>query len=184
MKTRNEISKEVQTRLARNERKETIYAELKEKFVASAVERSLAQWPYPENREKYKHFNFTLLIIASFFAAITALQLIGLHSSMSATQLAGGALILLIQIYIIYGLKNFNLISYLLVILFGVRTLVFTIHSLVEAGSTASITANVMMLLALSVAAIILALVQKTRLFPHVSLFMRHKKDTDGTPIF
>ena len=177
MKTRNELSKEVQTRLARNERKETIYAELKEKFGASAVERTLAQWPDPESKEANKHFNYTLIIIAAFFAVLTTLQLIGLFPSITGTQLAGGLLTLLLQLYIIYGLKNFNLISYLLVILFGIRTAL-------GAAFAGALTPNIMILLALSVAAIVLALIQKSRIFPNVSLFMSHKKDTDGTPIF
>lgn len=177
MKNRSAVSKEVQSRLNQGERKETIYTELKGTFGAAAVERSLAQWPYPAAKEGNKHFNYTLLIISSFFAAFTALQLIGLFSSISGKQLAGGVLTLLVQLYMIYGIRNFNLIGYLLVILLGIRTLVGVV-------SVAAFTPNTMMLLALSVAAIVLAFMQKKRLFPNVSFLMRHKKDDAGNIIF
>lgn len=174
---RNELASAVQTRLKKGAKKETIYGELKETFGAAAVERSLAQWPYPAAKEKNRPFNVTLLIIAAFFAALTALQLIGNGPALTAHQLAGGILILLLQVYLIYGLLHANLIAYLLVILFGLRNIIGTL-------SIGTLSPNALILLALSFTAIVLAWMQKSRLFPNTSWLLRHKKDSAGNIIF
>lgn len=173
MTTRGEISKAVQTRLNQGEQKETIYQELKEKYSAASVERSLAQWPYPEAKEKNRFLNYPLMIIAIVFALTNALRLAPALRTLGPDT-ARAVLILIIYLYTIYGIKNYNLIGYLLALLLGIATLV----------STRSVAANTALPLALAATAIVLAWMQKTRLFPNTSWLLRHKKDAAGNIIF
>lgn len=169
---RKELASAVQARLNKGAKKETIYNELKEKFGAAAVERSLAQWPYPADKKKNLYLNVPLLIINGFFALLTILQIAG-----GAGRSANGLLLLLIQLYILYGLKNCNLIAYLLVMLFGAR-------ALIGIAMAATYSPQIMMLMAFNMTAIALAWIQKARLFPNTSILLRHKRDANGNPIF
>jgi hypothetical protein len=181
MKIRSDIYKEVQVRLNAGERKPQIYNELKEKHSGAAVERSLAQWPYPEDKEQNRYFNYTLLIITGFFALLKLLQIIVLFQTVGASEALSYLPVIVIPLiiypYVLYGIKNYNQIGYLLIILLGVQNLL----RIVQAGS---FTSNIIILLTLSVAAIVLGWIQKKRLFPNTSVLLRYKKDRDGNIIF
>ncbi len=181
MSLRRELSKEVQTRLNAGESKSTIYTALKGKYRAGAVERSLAQWPYPADKARNRFLNYPLMIIAVFFTLLKTLQLIAVFQTLEAGQktafLPAAALPILICCFIIYGLANYNLIGYLLIILLGIQNL----FNIVTAGAMSP---QIIMLLAFSVAAIVLAVLQKRKLFPNTSWLMRHQKDADGSPLF
>lgn len=178
MNIRSSIYKEVQSRLNNGQRKEQIYSELKGKYPAAAVERSLAQWPYPEAKAKNLYLNVPLLIIIAVFAIVKTLQFVAIfQSSESGAALAVipfAVLTLLIYAYILYGVLNCNLIGYMLALLMSAATLLSSRHGM--AGGALP--------LALSAAAFVLAWLQKSRLFPHTSWLLRHKKDADGNIIF
>jgi len=174
MKIRSDIYKEVQTGLNAGKRKEQIYNELKDNHPAASVERSLAQWPYPADKEKNRFLNIPLLIIVIVFALEKILHIAAVFQTLEPGQIAAAGLTVLIHLYIIYGVKNYNLIGYLLVLLMAATTLL----------STRSLGAGNMLALALSAAALALAWIQKTRLFPNVSLLLKHKKDSNGNIIF
>lgn len=175
---RSEVGKDVQARLNAGDRKDAIYRELKNKYSAAAVARSLAQWPYPEDKAKNRFLNIPLMIIVIAFAVLKLLQIIAVFQTLEPAQILKvlplAALPIIIYAYIIYGVKNFNLIGYILTILFSLNTLV----------SIRGINPTTMMPLVLGVTAIVLAGMQKTRLFPNTSWLMRHKKDENGNPIF
>ncbi|MDD3276423.1 MAG: hypothetical protein PHP93_05170 [Kiritimatiellales bacterium] len=178
MKIRSELFKEVQARLNTGMRKAQIYTELKEKYPAAAVERSLAQWPYPEAKIKNRSLNVPLLIVVIVFALVKILYIVAFFQTLEPGAVAAAiplaALTVIIYLYIIYGVKNYNLIGYLLVLLMTATTLL----------STRSIGTGNLLPLALSAAALALAWMQKTRLFPNTSWFLRHKKDGNGNIIF
>lgn len=176
---RNEVSRDVQARLGAGERKEAIYNDIKSKYGDAAAERSLAQWAYPADREANKFFNFSLLVMALFFVLITALQIVGRFSAIGTTDLAKGLLTLLVWVYTLNGIKNFNLIGYLLIIVFGLQTIVQSASQLPCTFSPIALFS-----LALSFASIVLALMQKKRLFPNTSFLMRHKRDAQGNILF
>lgn len=181
MNLRSQIFREVQTRLNAGESKAVVYDALKTKFHASSVERSLAQWPLPETKKRNRHRNVPLIVIAIFFTLLKLLQLVGIFQTLEAGQRAAflplAALPVIIYAYIIYGIRNYNLIGYLLLLLMSIRNLL----NIAQAGTFSSKT---MILAALSVAAIVLTLIQKRKLFPNTSWFLRHKKDADGNIIF
>lgn len=178
MKIRSELFREVQARLNAGMRKEQIYNELKGKYPEASVERSLAQWPYPDAKVKNRFLNVPLLIIVIVFALVKILRIIAVIQTMEPgsglTVLPFAALTLIIHLYIIYGVKNCNLIGYMLVLLMSVTTLL----------STRAVGAVNLLPLALSAAALALAWIQKTRLFPNTSWLLRHKKDSNGNIIF
>jgi hypothetical protein len=167
MRRHQKLAKEVQTRLADGERKAHIYNTLKEKYPAAAVERSLAQWPCPEARAKNRFLNVPLLIIAAVFTLTKTLRLIGIFQSLELSQQLAGVLAILIHLYILYGVLNFNLIGYMLVLLMSVTTLL---------GTRSAGAANALPLA--------LVWIQKSRLFPNTSWLLRHKKDSSGNIIF
>lgn len=181
MSLRRELSKDVQSRLNAGEDKRTIYNALKERFTAAAVERSLAQWPLAIAKKQSRQQNVPLVIIAVFFLLLKMLQLIAVFQTLEPEKLAFAiplaALPFIIYSYIIYGVKNSNLIGYILLILVSIRNLI--IISKIGVSDP-----KIMMLLAMSIAAIVLAILQKRRLFPNTSWFLRHKRDSDGNPIF
>ena len=181
MNLRRELSKEVQTRLNAGERKSAIYTALKTKFSAVSVERALAQWPTPEAKVQNKTRNVPLIIITVFFALLHILQMTAAFQPLETSQrlmvLPLAALPLIIYAYIIYGIKNCNLIGYLLVLLMSIRALL----NVAQAGA---FTSQAMMLAAMSVAAIALTLIQKRKLFPNTSWFLRHKRDANGEILF
>jgi hypothetical protein len=178
MKQRRQISQAVQSRLRAGEDKASIYNELKEKWPAAAVERSLAQWPTEADRQKNRYLNYSLLMLVIFFTVIKVLSLIGLFQTLEKQQMVAlfpaAALTLIIHGYIIYGVKNGNLIGYLLVMLLGITSLL----------SVRSVSGANFIPLALTAASIVLAWIQKARLFPNVSLILRHKRDADENIIF
>lgn len=174
MRKRQELAKEVQSRLAAGEGKDAIYRALKETYGASSVERSLAQWPGPDAKEKNKFLNVPLLIITTIFALVNLLQLVNGFQRFGSGELAKSVLLLLVQFYMVYGILNYNLISYLLVLLFGLNALLHI----------RSVSPATMMPLVLIVTAMVLAWIQKQRLFPRTSWFLRHKKDSDGQILF
>ena len=178
MNLSREIAKDVQTRLHAGERKEQIYKVLKEKYPPASVERSLAQWPYPEAKVKNQFLNVPLLIVVIVFALVKLLRIIAIFQALEPgsglTVIPFAALTLIIYLYIIYGVMNCNLIGYMLVVLMAATSLLST-HS---GGAGAALP------MALSAAAFVLAWLQKSRLFPNTSWFMRHKKDSRGNIIF
>jgi hypothetical protein len=178
MKIRSELFKEVQSRLHAGLRKEQIYNELKETYPAASVERSLAQWPYPEAKEKNRMLNVPLLIIVIVFALVKMLRMIAVFQTMESgaaiSVVPFAVLTLLIYAYIIYGVKNCNLIGYLLVFLMAATSLL----------SARSGTPGTALPLVLSAVALVLSWIQKSRLFPHTSWLLRHKKDSSGNIIF
>lgn len=178
MKIRSELFKEVQSRLNTGLRKEQIYNELKGKYPSASVERSLAQWPYPEARKKNRMLNVPLLIIVIVFALVKLPRIIAVFQTMEPSAAISvipfAVLILLIYAYIIYGVKNCNLIGYILVLLMAATSLLSARH-----GSPGTA-----LPLVLSAAALVLAWIQKSRLFPNTSWLLRHKKDSNGNIIF
>lgn len=173
MPLRRELSQAVQARLRAGDRKSKIYAALKEPYGARATARALAQWPYPEEKEKNRYLNYPLMIIAMVFTLVNALRVAPAFQTLGPGT-ARAALIVIIHIYTIYGIKNFNLIGYLLILLLGLFTLL----------SVGTVHAGTVLPLVLAVTAIALAVIQKTRLFPNTSWLLRHKKDADGNIIF
>ncbi len=175
---RSKVGEDVQLRLSQGQRKEQIYNELKDRHGAGAVERSLAQWPYPQDKRNNRYLNYSLLTVTLFFFLIKMLQLIGIFQTLEPGQMPAFLpvviLPLIIYLYILYGIKNCNLIGYLLVLLFGLNTLLH-IRS-INSSSVIPIT--------LAVMAMVLAWIQKTRLFPNVSFLLRHKRDNEGNIIF
>jgi hypothetical protein len=178
MNIRSEIFKEVQTRLNAGERKQQIYNELTGKYPAAAVERSLAQWPYPADKEKNRFLNVPLLIIVTVFALVKIVRMIAIFQTLepgtAGMAIPVAALTVVIHLYIIYGVFNCNLIGYLLVLLMSAATLL----------SARTVAGTNLLPLALSAVALVLAWVQKKRLFPNTSWFLRHKKDSAGNIIF
>ena len=181
MNSRSQLSKEIQTRLTAGESKANIYNALKSTFPAGAVERSLAQWPLPAAKTAARQMNVPLVIIAVFFALLRLMLLIGAFQTLESGQILRlmplAILPLLIHAYVIYGVMNFNLIGYMLLILMALNNL-FNIAK-IGFGDP-----KIMMVLALSLAAIVLSLIQKRKLFPNTSWFLRHKRDASGNPIF
>jgi hypothetical protein len=175
MNPRRQISQAVQSRLRAGEDKQSIYNELKKTWPAAAVERSLAQWPTEAARQKNRYLNYSLLMLVIFFTVIKLISLIGLFQTLEKQQmvalLPAAALTLIIHGYIIYGVKNGNLIGYLLVILLGITSLL----------SVRSVGGSNIIPLALTAISIVLAWLQKSRLFPNVSLILRHKREADGS---
>ncbi len=178
MNIRSEIFKEVQIRLNSGLRKEQIYNELKEKYPPASVERSLAQWPYPEAKEKNRFLNVPLLIIVIVFALVKLLRMIEIFQPLepgtAGAVIPVAALTLILYLYIIYGVINCNLIGYMLVLLMSATTLL-SMRTVANAN---------MLPMALSAAALALAWIQKSRLFPNTSWFLHHKKDSAGNIIF
>jgi hypothetical protein len=178
MNIRSDIYKEVQAGLNAGKRKQQIYNELKEKYPAAAVERSLAQWPYPEAKTKNRFLNVPLLIIVIVFALVRILHMVAVfqtsESGAGLSAIPFAVLTLIIYLYIIYGVLNCNLIGYMLVLLMAAA-------SLLSARSGSGGTALPM---ALSAAAFVLAWLQKSRLFPNTTWFLRHKKDSSGNIVF
>lgn len=178
MKQRRQISQAVQTRLRAGTDKESVYNELKEQWPAAAVERALAQWPTEADRQKNRYLNYSLLMLVIFFTAIKVISLIGLFQTLEKPQmmalLPAAALTLIIHGYIIYGVKNCNIIGYLLVLLLGITSLL----------SVRSVAASNFIPLSLTAASIVLAWIQKARLFPNTSLLLRHKRNADGSVRF
>jgi hypothetical protein len=178
MKIRSQIGEEVQSRLRKGMRKEHIYNELKTRYPAASVERSLAQWPYPEAKVKNRFLNVPLLIIVIVFTLVKILRVAAafqaLEPGSGLTVIPFAALTLIIYLYIIYGVMNCNLIGYVMVLLMAAT-------SLLSARSGGAGTALPM---ALSAAAFVLAWLQKSRLFPNTSWILRHKKDSSGNIIF
>lgn len=168
------IAKEVQTRLNAGESKASIYHAMKNDNNAMALERTLAQWPTRADKEKNRFINVPLLIIAIVFALATLIQFIGIVQNLAPIQALSGILTILIFLFGIYGIKNYNLLGYLLLILMSLGTLM-SAHA---AGTFSP------MPVALAVAAIVLALIQKRRLFPKTTFLLKHKKDSSGNIIF
>lgn len=181
MSLRMELSREVQSRLVAGESKASIYQALKGRFTPGKVERSLAQWPTPEAKERNKKRNVPLIIIVAFFALLNLLQIIAAFQTLETPQrlmvLPLAALPMMIYAFILYGVKNCNLIGYLMVLLMSLRNLV----NIIQAGT---LTSKTMMVAAMSLAAIVLTLMQKRSLFPNTSWLLRHKRDSSGNPIF
>jgi len=181
MSLRRELSKDVQSRLNAGEDKLTIYNALKGRFNAASVERSLAQWPLAAAKMQNRQQNFPLVIIAVFFLLLKMLQLVAVFQTLEPEKLVFAiplaALPFIIYSYIIYGVKNCNLIGYILLMLVSIRNLII----ISQIGISDP---KIMMLLAMSAAAIVLAVLQKRRLFPNTSWLLRHKKDENGNPIF
>ncbi|MGE4490023.1 MAG: hypothetical protein AB7E95_10820, partial [Kiritimatiellales bacterium] len=156
MNKRQELAKEVQTRLAAGERKDAIYDALKGRYSAASVERSLAQWPYPEAKAANTHINRMMLMIWSILTILNIALALN-----AASQLPMPAKLLvfiapLIQVAILVGLKNCNLLAYLLVIVMGLRTLLIV----------RTLNSQSFLLLAITVLAMAMAGYLKTRLFP------------------
>jgi len=171
---RSEIGKDVQFRLNKGERKEDIYRELQAVYPKPhVIERSLAQWPYPEDKQKRKMDNAVLLAVWILLTVLKAVRDFGLLNGGGSTA-SLLFLSLVINLLIIYGLKNYNLISYLLVLLFGLRMFigirVLSFQSAIP--------------LVLTLFAMVLAWRQKIHLFPNVSVLLRHKRDFNGDIIF
>ncbi|MBC8207224.1 MAG: hypothetical protein ISR85_06595 [Kiritimatiellales bacterium] len=173
MSLRRELSQAVQTRLKAGESKIDIYNALKERFSAASVERALAQWPLPEACEKNRYLNYPLMIIVIVFTLVNALRLAPAFQT-PGPYTARAVLIVIIHIYTIYGIKNFNLIGYLLALLLGISTVL----------SIGTVGPGTVLPLALAAAAIVLSFMQKTRLFPNTPWILRHKKDENGQPVF
>lgn len=171
---RSEVGKDVQARLSAGDRKEAIYRDLKDKYSAASVARSLAQWPYPEDKEKNRFLNIPLMIIVISFTVLKLLQIQSVFHTLEPAEIATASLTIIIYLYTIYGIKNFNLIGYLLALLIGISSLL----------GIRAVNPSTLMPLVLGVTAIVLAAMQKTRLFPNISWLMRHKKDTAGIPTF
>lgn len=177
MTSRSNLSKEVQTRLAAGESKSSIYNALKGSFAAKSVERSLAQWPLPTAKKRNQPLNMPLLIMAVFFALLVILNIAPQIRQLPPAQAAIGVVVIIIHLYTVYGIINGNLIGYMLIILMSLRN----IAGILQGGISDP---KMGMLLAMSAAAILLAFLQKRRLFPNTSWFLRHKRDSDGHPIF
>lgn len=178
MKINRQVGKDVQSRLRKGMRKTQIYNELKTQYPAASVERSLAQWPYPEAKEKNRFLNVPLLIVVIVFTLVKILRIIAVFQTLEPgsglSVIPFAVLTVIIYLYIIYGVINCNLIGYMLVMLMAAT-------SLLSARSGGAGTALPM---ALSAAAFVLAWIQKSRLFPNTSWFLRHKKDSNGNIIF
>jgi hypothetical protein len=181
MSLRRELSQAVQTQLAAGETKANIYNTLKGKFSARSVEFSLAQWPLPALKKKYRQQNIPLIIISVFFTLLKILQMAAIFQVLEAGQKTAfipvAALPILIYCFVIYGVVNCNLIGYILLMLLSIQNLI----NLLQVGLSDP---KMMMVLALSGAAILLCLLQKRRLFPNTSWLLRHKRDAVGNPIF
>ncbi len=181
MNLRRELSKEVQSRLAAGESKADIYKALSGRFRAGAVERSLAQWPLAAAKKQYRQQNVPLVIIAVFFLLLKLLQLAAVFQTLEPEKLVFAiplaALPFIIYSYVIYGVKNCNLIGYILLILMSIRNLLLITQ--VDISNPQN-----MMLFAMSAAAIVLAILQKRRLFPNTSWLLRHQKDSSGHLVF
>lgn len=181
MSLRRELSKEVQSRLNAGEEKLSIYSALKGRFNANAVERSLAQWPAAAMKKQCRQQNVPLVVIAIFFLLLKLLQLVAIFQALEPGKLMFAiplaALPFIIYSYIIYGVKNCNLVGYILLILMSINNLL----NIVQVGV---FDPKMMMLLAMSAAAIVLAILQKRRLFPNTSWLLRHNKDEAGNPVF
>lgn len=181
MSLRKEISQAVQTRLAAGEAKADIYNALKEKYNPRTVEFSLAQWSTAALKKQCRPQNIPLVIIAVFFTLLKILQMSAIFQTLEAGQrtafLPVAALPIIIYLFVIYGVANCNLIGYMLLILLGIQNLI----NLLQVGLSDP---KMMMVLALSGAAILLSLLQKRRLFPNTSWILRHKRDSNGNPIF
>ena len=177
MNPRNQLSKEVQTRLANGESKADIFNALKGRFNAAAVERSLAQWPTAAAKKQNQPLNMPLIIIAGFFALLTILNIAPQISRLAPAQIAISVVLTLIHLYTLYGVLFGNLIGYMLLVLMSLRNILM----ILQGGITDP---KLGMLLAMSAAAILLSLLQKKRLFPNTSWFLRHKRDSAENPIF
>lgn len=170
---RKKIANEVQTRLNAGEKKADIYHAMKEDYSAPSVERSLAQWAYPEDKKANRLLNVPLLIIAIVFAVVKTVQMGSVIRSLPLPQVLSSVLTVAIYLCAVSGIKNYNLLGYFLIILMSAGTLL----------STSPDKSNLLPM-ALAVAAIILALIQKKRLFPNTSFLLKHKKDSAGNIIF
>lgn len=177
MSSRNTLSKEVQSRLAAGESKSDIYTALKTKYHARSVERSLAQWPLPAVKKQTRSMNVPIIIIAVFFALLTLFSAAPVISSLTPGQIFYLFIILMIQLYTVYGVINGNLIGYMLLILMSIRNILMILQ-------TGIFDPQLGMLLAMSAAAILLSVLQKRKLFPNTSWLLRHKRDSEGHPIF
>ena len=177
MNPRSTLSKEVQSRLAAGESKSDIYTALKTKFPARSMERSLAQWPLPAVKKQTRSMNVPIIIIAVFFALLTVFSAAPVISSLTPGQIIYLFIILMIQLYTVYGVIHCNLIGYMLLILMSLRNILM----ILQAGISDP---KLGMLLAMSAAAILLSVLQKRKLFPNTSWLLRHKRDSDGNPIF
>lgn len=181
MSTRREIGQAVQTRLAAGDTKADIYNALKAKYSPKAVEFSLAQWPTAALKKQYRTQNVPLIVITVFFTLLKILQMAAVFQTLEPGQrmsfLPVAALPVIIYFFVIYGVANCNLIGYMLLILLGIQNLI----NLLQVGMSDP---KMLMVLALSGAAILLALLQKRRLFPNTSWLLRHKRDADGNPVF
>ena len=177
MNPRKHIFREVQSRLAAGESKLDVYNALKTRFHAPSVERSLAQWPLPAAKKQNQSMNVPLIIIAVFFALLTILSAAPVIDKLAPAQVANVAIILIIQLYTIYGVINCNLIGYMLLILISIRNILMIVPGGISDPKLG-------MVLAMSAAAILLSVIQKRKLFPNTSWFLRHKRDSSGAPIF
>lgn len=180
MSLRKEISQAVQTRLASGDSKADIYNALKGKYSPRSVEFSLAQWPEAALKKQHRPQNVPLVVIAVFFALLKILQMSAIFQALEPGQrmafLPVAALPVIIYLFVIYGVANCNLIGYILLILLSIQNMI----NLLQAGTSDP---KMMMVLGLSGAAILLALLQKRRLFPNTSWILRHKRDSNGNPV-
>ena len=181
MSSRRETSQAVQTRLAAGESKADIYNALKGKYNPRTVEFSLAQWPEVSLKKKFRQQNVPLIIIAVFFTLLKILQMTAIFQTLEAGQrtafLPVAALPVIIYLFVIYGVANCNLIGYMLLILLSIQNMI----NMLQVGPSDP---KMLMVLAMSGAAILLSLLQKRRLFPNTSWILRHKRDSNGNPIF
>lgn len=181
MSLRREISQAAQTRLAAGETKADIYNALKGKYNPRTVEFSLAQWPTAALKKQHRQQNVPLIVIAVFFTLLKILQLSAIFQALEPGQriafLPAAALPVIIYLFVIYGVVNCNLIGYMLLILLSIQNMI----TMLQVGTSDP---KMLMILAMSGAAILLALLQKRRLLPNTSWILRHKRDSDGNPIF
>lgn len=180
MNEKKNIYKEVQTGLNAGKSKTEIYNELTKSLPKSIVERSLAQWPLPEAKKQNRPMNIPLIVIAMFFALLALFRMIPALGGTGVNP--RGVITVLLYFYTVYGIINCNLIGYMLIILVGANNIWFVIQLIrVNQGIPDS---KIGMILAMSAAGILLAIIQKRKLFPNTSWFMRHKRDDKGNPIF
>ena len=175
MNEKKNIYKEVQAGLNAGKSKTEIYNELTKHLPKGIVERSLAQWPYPAAKQKNRPMNIPLIVIAAFF---TLLAIAGMVPALNGTGVnPKGVITVLLYFYAVYGIINCNLIGYMLIILIGINNIVMIMQIGISDPKLG-------MILAMSAAGILLAILQKRKLFPNTSWLMRHKRDGFGNPIF
>jgi len=181
---RKAISKIIRDRLADGENKEDIFAYLQSEFNATDISSGfLAQWPYPAERKKHTRLNNVLLIILviiAIFKIVSSAMFIWQEIPKAIPMIV---IIPLINIFLIYKVARFNGMGYTLTVLLSGAGGLKVWDDFPDSPTIEYIAINGI-LSALLLSSALLAEVQRRRLFPNSTFFMRPKKNEDGDYIF